>query len=188
VYGCPPACRGNFCRGAITSLPGRNHLSQVSTTCSGCIYHTGRLPLTPPRTGSLRALPVDVRRPRAGVQRRRHIRARARARTRRSKSEWLIMETMMRNSTGDRKTTGDSFGRHAAGLSSASQLRPTDLPRPDDDRCAYNINKRDLASVRSTGAGRLYIIVSLPRFLHRAIANAPLRFVLCRTKRVADYV
>ncbi|XP_024870474.1 uncharacterized protein LOC112453779 isoform X2 [Temnothorax curvispinosus] len=75
----PPTDRRNFSRGAIMLLPDRNHLTQVSTTCSSCIYHIGSLPLTPPR-GSLR---FASRRPSSTCRRRRtsypHTRSREEA-------------------------------------------------------------------------------------------------------------
>lgn len=74
------------------SLPGRNRLSQVSTTCSGCIYHSDS-----PNASAWRAcvLPVDtfvLHAPSSNDVTSAHAFAQG------SKSEWLIAETMMRNS------------------------------------------------------------------------------------------
>jgi len=88
-------------------LPGRNHLSQVSTTCSDCIYHIGSLPLTPPRGSSRFA---SRRSSSTCRHRRRHIRTRVHAR----KQIWMAnYGDNDAELDGDRKETGDSFRRHA---------------------------------------------------------------------------
>lgn len=122
----PPTDRRNFSQGAIMLLPDHNHLSQVSTTCSSCIYHIGSLPLTPSRDSLRFASRCSSSTCR---HQRRHIRTRVHAR----KQIWMANygdNDAELDRTGRRRET--LFDDARARLSSASQLQWADLSQPDD--------------------------------------------------------
>jgi len=100
----------------------------------------------------------------------------------------------MRNSTGDRKAMGDSFGRHAAGLSSASQLRK----RIFRDRTmivarTILINETWHRSTRSVLVDHIlsslsHVFYAIDHAAARCIASARAAPFFSRTKRAVDHV
>lgn len=127
---------GIFFRGAIMLLPDRNHLSQVSTTCSSCIYHIG-FPLNASawQAAFCQSMFVDH----VPLSGRRHIRTRVRAR----KQIWMAnYGDNDAELDGDRKETETLFDDTRARDSLPHrQLRRADLSRPDDRSLRVIINE-----------------------------------------------